>query len=51
MVSMIYHSQRSTTIKAAMVIILFNTGLYKCTYSNDSFSKLVFCLSALFTLC
>ena len=33
------------------VIILFNTGLYKSSFSNDSFGKLVFCISAIFALC
>ena len=35
-----------------MVIILFNTGLYKSVFSTYSFGKLVcfFCLSALFVI-
>ena len=33
-----------------MVIILFNTGLYKSVFSTHSFGKLVFCLSALFVI-
>ena len=32
---------------ACVVIILFNTDLYKPSYSADSFEKLAFCLSAL----
>ena len=33
-----------------VVIILFNTGLYKSTFSTDSFWKLVFCFSAPFCI-
>ena len=33
-----------------VVIILFNMGLYKSTFSTDSFGKLAFCLLALFAL-
>ena len=31
-----------------VVIILFNTGLYKSAFFTESFGKLVLCLSALF---
>ena len=31
-----------------VVIILFNTGLYKLPFSIDSFEKLAFCLSTFF---
>ena len=34
-----------------VVIILFNTGLYKSAFSPDTFGKLFFCLSVLFALC
>ena len=33
-----------------VVIILFNTGLYKSAFCTDSFEKLLVCISALFTL-
>ena len=33
---------------SCVVIILFNTGLYKSAFSTDSFGKLVFCFSAPF---
>ena len=33
-----------------VVIILFNTGLYKSAFCTDSSGKLVFCLSALSVL-
>ena len=33
---------------SCVVIILFNTGLYKSVFSIDSFGRLAFCLSALF---
>ena len=36
---------------SCVVIILFNTGLYKSAFSISSFGKLVFCLSAPFVLC
>ena len=33
---------------SCVVIILFNTGLYKSVFSTYSFGKLFFCLSVLF---
>ena len=36
---------------SCVVIILFNTGLYKSAFPIDSLEKLVSCLSAVFALC
>ena len=36
---------------SCVVIILFNTGLYKSAFSTDSLGKLVVCISAFFALC
>ena len=39
------------TYYSYVVIILFNTGLYKSAFSTDSFEKLVVCISAFFASC
>ena len=36
---------------ACVVIIMFNTSLYKSVFSADAFGKLTFCFSTLLALC